>query len=69
MFKVLTLCTSGWDDCWMEWDGTPTRFATEAEAQAEIDELLADWPDYDADDYKVVPADANPAHIAAPMPL
>lgn len=52
MFKVLTRTLSGWDDCWTE-DGEPQRFTTEAEAQAEIDDLLREMPDYSADDYQI----------------
>lgn len=57
MWMVEHLFTYGWDDA--DWhDGEePLRFATRAEAEAELSAFLADAADldYSADDFRVVP--------------
>jgi len=42
-----------WENCWTE-DDQPMTFTTRAEAQAEIDDLLEEMPDYSAEDYRVI---------------
>ena len=78
MFEVqhYTLC-DGWVNCWTVYEegdqiGKPQTFATEAEAQAEIDEFFADIeeqiasgerePDegYDRDDFRIVEIGKEP---------
>lgn len=66
--ETYTLC-DGWINCWTECDydeDRPLTFATIAEAQAEIDELIADTNDviaagdmdegagYDPQDFRIV---------------
>ena len=52
-YQVLTRTyVDGWINCWTI-DGEPWVFATIEEAQAEIDDLLQEMPDYDADDYRI----------------
>lgn len=41
-YKVECYFSYGWDDAGWEDGNGPMRFATEAEAQAEIDELISD---------------------------
>ena len=54
-YKVLTnTACQGWSDCWKD-DGKPWRFDTEAEAQAEINDLISSM-DYCACDYKIEPS-------------
>lgn len=52
----------GWVNTSTDADGNPLTFETKEEAQAEIDELLAEHvePDctpYDADEFRVVPCE------------
>ena len=42
-----------WENIWME-DDKPLFFTTKSEAQAEIDELMREMPDYSPDDYRIV---------------
>jgi len=52
-YAVLTNTTGGWCDVWKD-NGRAQRFATKAEAQTEIDDLLSEMPDYSAEDYKII---------------
>jgi hypothetical protein len=53
MYQVLTRTyVDGWINCWTI-DGVPWVFDTVEEAQAEIDDLLQEMPDYDAGDYRI----------------
>lgn len=66
MYKVEQNFGYGWDDAPWNVDGEPMRFASEKEAQAEIDDLIKDTKEafeagdmdeaYDPDDYRIVPA-------------
>ena len=59
MFYVLTRSIGdNWQDCWED-DGKPARFATEAEAENEIRDLLEQMPDYSRTDY-IVARDPRP---------
>jgi hypothetical protein len=54
-YQVLTRTyVDGWANLWHD-DvyGAPWVFDTIEEAQAEIDDLLQEMPDYDADDYRI----------------
>lgn len=42
-----------WENIWME-DDKPLFFTTKKEAQAEIDELMREMPDYSPEDYRIV---------------
>ena len=42
-----------WENIWME-DDKPLFFTTKKEAQAEINELIREMPDYSLDDYRIV---------------
>jgi hypothetical protein len=54
MYQVLTRTyVDGWANLWHDDDGVLWIFDTIEEAQAEIDDLLQEMPDYDADDYRI----------------
>lgn len=65
-FLVECNFTYGWDDAGWTVNGEPQRFASEADAQAAIDELIKDTEEavrlghmeasYDRADYRAVPA-------------
>jgi hypothetical protein len=42
-----------WENIWLE-DDKPLFFETKAQAQSEIDDLLALMPDYSPEDYRIV---------------
>jgi len=42
-----------WENCWTE-DGEPLTFTSRAHAQAEIDELLDEMPEYAHAHYRIV---------------
>ena len=56
-YQVLTRTGNDWTNCWTNFfsddEGEPWVFATIEEAQAEIDDLLQEMPDYDAEDYRI----------------
>lgn len=56
-YQVLTRMGNDWTNCWTNFfsddEGEPWVFATIEEAQAEIDDLLQEMPDYDAEDYRI----------------
>lgn len=56
-YQVLTRTGNDWTNCWTNFfsddEGEPWVFDTVAEAQAEIDDLLQEMPDYDAGDYRI----------------
>lgn len=53
-YQVLTRTyVDGWANLWHDDDGVPWVFDTVEEAQAEIDDLLQEMPDYDAEDYRI----------------
>lgn len=56
MFRVLTRTVHGWEDAWTEEDETGrshlSRYTIREEAQAEIDELVAELA-HDPEDYKI----------------
>jgi len=52
-YEVQTRMVNTWENCWME-DDKPLTFETKAQAQSEIDDLLALMPDYSPDDYRIV---------------
>lgn len=66
LFMVECNFTYGWDDAGWTVNGKPQRFASEADAQAAIDELIKDTKEavslghmeasYDRSDYRTVPA-------------
>jgi hypothetical protein len=53
MYIVKTFMVNTWENCWTE-DGEPITFTTRKQAQAEINDLLEQMPDYRADDYRIV---------------
>lgn len=68
MYKVQMNCLGEWEDCIHE-DDKLVLFPTEVEAQKAIDELIADVKEavelghmsdeYDPEDYRVVPVEAD----------
>jgi len=52
-FIVETRMVNTWGNVWTE-NEQPLIFATESEAQSEIDDLLSEMPDYSRDDYRIV---------------
>jgi hypothetical protein len=52
-YEVQTRFGNDWENCWTD-DDQPLTFATRTQAQAEINDLLAEMPDYRADDYRIV---------------
>lgn len=67
-----------WENCWTDGDAKPLTFATRAEAQAELDSLIADTRDaaargdladaYDASDYRIVLVPQAPTTIKERSP-
>ncbi len=53
--EVQHLIGDDWENVWRDENGNPQTFRTEAEAQAEIDELVNEMPDYDRTEYRIVP--------------
>ena len=54
MYQVLTRTyVDGWANLWHDDDGVLWIFDTIEEAQTEIDDLLQEMPDYDAEDYRI----------------
>ena len=53
VYIVETHMGNTWENCWTE-DYEPLTFTSRALAQAEIDDLLEQMPDYRADDYRIV---------------
>lgn len=54
MYQVLTRTyVDSWANLWHDDDGVLWIFDTIEEAQAEIDDLLQEMPDYDAEDYRI----------------
>lgn len=52
-YIVETRMVNSWENIWTE-NEKPLVFATESEAQSEIDDLLSEMPDYLRDDYRIV---------------
>lgn len=52
-YEVQTRMVNVWENCWTD-DNGPLTFATKSEAQAEIDELMREMPDYLPSDYRIV---------------
>lgn len=52
-YIVETRMVNSWENIWTE-NEKPLVFATESEAQSEIDDLLSEMPDYSRDDYRIV---------------
>ena len=82
MYAILTKTLGGWEDCWTieekidgEFVSKPDRYITQDEAQAEIDEIIADSDEqiangergedegYSQDDYRIVPVEQITAFI------
>ena len=54
-YIVETYMGNTWENCWTE-DDKPMTFLTHEAAQTGISELLAQMPDYIAEDYRIVQA-------------
>jgi hypothetical protein len=52
-YIVETRMVNTWENVFTE-NEKPLIFATESEAQSEIDDLLSEMPDYLKDDYRIV---------------
>jgi hypothetical protein len=52
IFVVETRFSYGWENVWTD-DDEPSTFATRQEAQASIDDLIANMQDYSPDDYRI----------------
>ena len=52
IYEVQTRMVNVWENCWID-DNGPLTFTTKKEAQAEIDELMREMPDYSPDDYRI----------------
>ena len=52
IYEVQTRMVNVWENCWTDNNG-PLTFTTKKEAQAEIDELMREMPDYSPDDYRI----------------
>jgi len=52
-YMVETRMGKIWENIWLE-DDKPLFFETKAQAQSEIDDLLALMPDYSPEDYRIV---------------
>jgi hypothetical protein len=57
MYIVLTKTMNGWENVWTDGDDKPLSFPTREEAQAEIDDLVAEMG-YDPDDYRIEVVDS-----------
>jgi len=53
VYIVETRMGNNWENCWTE-DYEALTFPSRALAQAEINDLLKQMPDYRADDYRIV---------------
>jgi hypothetical protein len=53
IYVVQTRMVNTWENCWTEND-KPLLFPTHDDALAEICDLLAEMPDYDFADYRIV---------------
>ena len=53
IYEVQTRMVNTWENCWTD-DNGPLTFTTKKEAQAEIDELMREMPDYSPEDYRIV---------------
>jgi hypothetical protein len=53
IFEVQTRMVNVWENVWSD-DNGPLTFTTKKEAQAEINELMREMPDYSPDDYRIV---------------
>ena len=53
VYIVETRMGNTWENCWTE-DDKPLTFPTHEASQAEIDEVLAEMPDYSPEDYRIV---------------
>jgi hypothetical protein len=55
--QTYTLC-DGWINCWTTYEDDghsyPTYYDTYAEAEAELSDVLREWPEYMRDEFRIV---------------
>lgn len=55
--QTYTLC-DGWINCWTTYEADghsyPTYYDTYAEAEADLNDVLDEWPEYMRDEFRIV---------------
>jgi hypothetical protein len=55
--QTYTLC-DGWINCWTTYEDDghsyPTYYETYAEAEADLNDVLREWPEYMREEYRIV---------------